>query len=79
MSLILPKFKFSFNASWKNFLINLGLKDIFTDHANLSGINQDENLYVSDIFQKAFIEVNEEGTEAAAATAIIVGVTSAPV
>lgn len=48
----------------------MGIKDIFGDSANLSGIlsGGPQNLYVTDIVQKAGIEVSEEGTTAYAAT-----------
>lgn len=47
----------------------MGLSVIFSDKANFSKISENgEDLKVSDVIQKAFIEVNEEGAEAAAAT-----------
>ncbi|CAH2020516.1 unnamed protein product [Acanthoscelides obtectus] len=52
--------------------INAGLEQIFTDEADFSGmLDNPERLAVSQVVQKAFIEVGEEGTEAAAASGVI--------
>ena len=48
----------------------MGASDLFGDNADLSGINSKRDLSVSSIFHKCFIEVKEEGTEAAAVTYI---------
>lgn len=48
----------------------MGVQEIFTNKANLTGISE-QKLEVSKIKQKVFIDVNKEGTEAAAATGII--------
>jgi len=67
----LPKFKIDSELVLNEALKQLGLRDAFTDSANLSGITSDpRGLKISDAVQKARIETGEEGTEAAAATAI---------
>lgn len=66
-----PKFKFetTFNALSKN-VIALGITDAFTDRANFSNMTNDP-LMISEIIQKALIEVDEVGTVAAAATGVV--------
>ncbi|KAH7973217.1 leukocyte elastase inhibitor [Rhipicephalus sanguineus] len=70
VDLFLPKFKLEQSIDLKETLSSIGIKDLFTPDADLCGISDAGNLVVSDAFHKAFVEVNEEGTEAAAATAL---------
>ena len=66
-----PKFKFNKSCSLVDCLKRMGISDLFQDDkADLSGIAEDE-LVVSEVIHKAFIEVNEKRTEAAAATTIM--------
>ncbi|MFH1000883.1 MAG: serpin family protein, partial [Bacteroidota bacterium] len=73
----MPKFKFEYENELNNELTDLGLGVAFSDFADFTGINKNGGLYVSRVKHKSFIEVNEEGTEAAAVTSVTVGVTSA--
>lgn len=78
--LALPKFKMTVGAfSLTESLEAMGLETAFTDKADFTGISSDEPLQISSVVQKAFISVDENGTEAAAATAVTVSTTSAPI
>ncbi|MBN2441274.1 MAG: hypothetical protein JXJ04_08005 [Spirochaetales bacterium] len=79
VTLTLPKFEYEWESSFKAILRSLGMTDAFIyNQADFSGINGLRDLYISDVFHKAFIAVDEIGTEAAAATAILMGTTSLP-
>ncbi|KAE8586325.1 hypothetical protein XENTR_v10021630 [Xenopus tropicalis] len=67
----MPKFSTSSSLKLKKILSDMGMSIIFTDEADFSGITEDVNLKVSKVIHKAILNVNEEGTEAAAATATI--------
>ena len=67
----LPKFTLESELQLKDFLSLMGVRDVFDPaNADLSGITGYKGLYVSHAIHKAYVEVNEEGTEAAAATGI---------
>jgi len=80
VDLYLPKFKLEITYNkLKSQLENLGLKETFTTDADLSGFTGNKDLFVSDVLHKAFVEVKEEGTEAAAATVIGVATSAMPI
>ena len=69
----IPKMKIEFQADLNDVMKSMGVVDIFDgSKADLSGISGKPGLCVSSITHKAFLEVNEEGSEAAAATAAMV-------
>jgi serpin B len=78
--LTLPKFRFEFEAQLKDPLVAMGMGIAFTpfeaDFGRITKVRDD--LYISRVIHKSFIDVHERGTEAAAATAVGVGVTSLP-
>jgi serpin B len=79
VELALPKFSFTDEFNLSNTLKELGMTEAFDpDTADFTGMSETRDLYITDVAHKAFVAVDEEGTEAAAATAVIVGTTSAP-
>ena len=76
--LALPKWTARKPLSLKETLKDLGMATAFEPgRADFSGINGNRELFVSEVVHEGFIEVSEEGTEAAAATGVVIGVRSA--
>ena len=81
VTLRMPRFKIdpAGSVSLKSPLIDLGMTDAFDLlRADFTGIGCCPSLYITEVLHKAFIAVDEAGTEAAAATAVILGPTSVP-
>jgi len=72
LQVVLPKYKFSYERSLADDLKNMGLEIAFTDSADFSGMSTIP-LWIFDVIHKTYIDVNEEGTEAAVVTAITLG------
>jgi len=76
--LCMPKFEFDSEFSLKNTLAEMGMPVAFSDAADFSGMTGNRELTISEVIHKAFVGVDEAGTEAAAATAVIMRLTAAP-
>lgn len=74
----MPKFKFDGSFSLKDTLSKMGMGVAFSDGADFTGISAQGGLAIQEVIHKSFVSVSETGTEAAAATAVGVGETSAP-
>jgi serpin B len=66
-----PKFTLKTKYSLPDTLGAMGMPTAFTGNADFSGMDGTKNLLISDVIHQAFVDVNEEGTEAAAATAVV--------
>jgi serine protease inhibitor len=76
---LLPKFRLTFTMGLNGVLQEMGMADAFSmGKANFSGMDGTKELYMGAVLHKAFVEVNEEGTEAAAATAVVMVASAAP-
>ena len=76
--LTFPKFEYEAELSLARTLSAMGMPTAFSDGADFSGMTGSKDLFISDVFHKAYVNVDEEGTEAAAATAVVMAVTSMP-
>jgi len=72
VEIFLPRFKLESNLNLNDTLVRMGMTDAFGSKADFSAMDGSRLLYISGVFHKAWGEVNEEGTEAAAATAVAV-------
>ncbi|MGH9841109.1 MAG: serpin family protein [Blastocatellia bacterium] len=76
----LPRFKLDYESTLNDALKALGMGVAFSQsEANFGGMRAERDLFISEVKHKAIVEVNEEGTEAAAATSVGVGITSVEV
>jgi serpin B len=72
----LPKCKMTSAFSLKQTLSAMGMPDVFTPKADFSGMTGNKDLFISAVIHKAFVDIHEEGTEAAAATAVTMRMTA---
>ena len=72
-----PRFKMEYKMKMKPILSKMGMPTAFTGKADFSGMTGSQDLCIDDVYHKAFVKVDEEGTEAAAATAVVMRLTSA--
>lgn len=79
VALTMPSFEFEAQFALGATLKKMGMSDAFDPQlADFSGMDGTKDLYIFDAFHKAFVLVDEKGTEAAAATAVVIGIESAP-
>jgi len=71
-----PKFKMTSKFSLGQVLQSMGMTDALSDKADFSGMTGNRELFLSAVIHQAYVDVNEEGTEAAAATGAVMSVTS---
>jgi serpin B len=78
VNVFLPKFSVTSQFGLSDILQAMGMKDAFSMAADFSGMDGTTDLLITAVIHKAFVAVDEEGTEAAAATAVVIGLKSMP-
>jgi serpin B len=78
VALKMPKFEFDSDFSLQDPLVAMGMPDAFAEVADFSGMTGNRDLFIADVIHQAFVSVDEAGTEAAAATAVIMAELAVP-
>jgi serpin B len=78
VKVFLPKFRLETEYRLSEALAAMGMPAAFSGAADFSGMDGTKNLFIGDVIHKAFVDVNEEGTEAAAATAVVMKLSAVP-
>ena len=78
IALTMPKFEFESDFSLNHPLSAMGMSVAFSPAADFSGMTGNRDLYIAEVLHKAFVSVDEAGTEAAAATAVVMDLKGAP-
>jgi len=78
VALTMPRFEFESSFGLKEALAAMGMPVAFSGDADFSGMTGNRDLYIADVIHKAFVSVDEAGTEAAAATAVVMRLTALP-
>jgi serpin B len=76
VQVFLPRFKMTSEFELAGVLSSMGMPDAFSSKADFSGMTGNRDLFISAVVHKAYVDVNEEGTEAAAATGVVMKLTS---
>jgi serpin B len=72
----MPRFEFESEVGLSDVLVAMGMPTAFGNGADFSGMDGTRDLFISDVLHKAFVSVDEKGTEAAAATAVLMSLTA---
>jgi serpin B len=78
VTLTMPRFEFESSFSLREILAMMGMPVAFSGAADFSGMTGNRDLFIADVVHKAFVSVDEAGTEAAAATAVVMALTAVP-
>ena len=78
VTLAMPMFEFESSFRLKETLATMGMPVAFSGNADFSGMTGNRDLFIADVVHKAFVSVDEAGTEAAAATAVVMRETAVP-